>query len=99
MDVVHRFYHSEVDIEIQPGRINTFLPLCTYCIAVSCSSPAPFLAYLTEGVRHGLVEQSCVFSGLVLNDSRVSVMYGRAARTSITVVSKFPTKKNERLKG
>ena len=27
-----------------------------------------------------------------VNDSHVSVMYGRATRTSITVVSKFPTK-------
>ena len=27
-----------------------------------------------------------------VNDSRVSVMYGRATRTSITVLSKFPTK-------
>ena len=45
-----------------------------------------------EGVCDRRGEEARYSTPFAVNDSRVSVMYGRATWTSVTVVSKFPTK-------
>ena len=61
------------------------IPLCTCCIAVSCSSSAPFLAFRPLSRAYRAATCRC----------KRLPGFSRATRTSITVVSKFPTKPGE----
>ena len=81
--------HRKFDLAVCKGVTNHWtVPLCT--CSVFCPQHHSWLSDLTEGrkARLGSTELRLVD----VNDSRVSVMYGRATWTSITVVSKFPTK-------